>query len=169
MITIKTFHKDQWEKLKDGIMNIESRCFPKELEMNEEEVSRDCCSNDSVVFIAFDGDSVVGVIYANQLNGKSDDWIDIEFDIQAYKNIDKKVAYICSVGVLPEYRGMGIAKLLKLRMQHELKKQGYEYVLSHSNAGAMTRIDEMLGATIIEENKNWGGSSETHYLTEKKL
>ena len=48
MITIKRFTPDQWESLKDGIMNIENNCFPKELKSNEEDAKKDCCSKDSV-------------------------------------------------------------------------------------------------------------------------
>ena len=60
-------------------------------------------------------------------------------------------------------------KKMKQKMNKALKDSGYEYILSHSNAGAMVHLDESFGAKILKEEKNWGGSKETHYLTETKL
>jgi len=166
---IKRFYPEQWSLFKDGIMYVENRCFPSELAMTEEEVFRDCCSKDSVVFLALDDDKVIGAIYVNSLNDKDSDWLDGCWNPQEYAHIDKKVAYISSVGVLPEYQNKGIGKLLRYEVSNALKELGYEYIVSHSNSGAMTHIDESLGAVILEENKNWGGANETHYLTEMKL
>ena len=166
MIEIKRFTPDKWESLKDQILNIEN-CFPKELGADEVETKKWCCANDAVVFLAFDGDKVIGDIYAGGLDPKDENWEVDEW--KEYKNLDKKVAYIYSVGVLPEYRNRGIAKELKIKTNDVLREQGYEYVLGHSNEGSMTRISLSLGAKIIMEEKDLCGSGETHYLTEMEL
>ena len=166
MITIKRFTPDQWELLKDQILNIEN-CFPEELGADEVETKKWCCANDAVVFLAFDGDEIVGDIYAGGLDPKDENWEVGEWD--DYEHLDKKVAYIYSVAVLPDYRYQGIAKSLKIKMNETLKELGYDYVLGHSNEGGMTRISLSLGAKILKKEENICGSSETHYLTETGL
>jgi ribosomal protein S18 acetylase RimI-like enzyme len=166
---IKLFKPEEWETYKSDILNIESKCFPSELAMNEEEVKRDCCSEDSIVLLAFEDDRLVGAMYAGSLNDKDTEWLDGCWNPQTYEHIKEKVAYISSIGVLPEYQNRGIAKKFKENMNQILKKLGYRYVLSHSNEGAMTHLDELFGAKIIDTKHNWGGSKETHHLTETKL
>ena len=166
---IKRFNGNEWIFYKAGLLSIEEKCFPKELAMNEQEVEVDCCSDDSFVFLAIDDGGVVGAIYATPLYPHDSLWSDGKWNISDYEHIGDKVAYVCSVGVLPEYRCLGIAKKMKQKMNKALKDSGYEYILSHSNAGAMVHLDESFGAKILKEEKNWGGSKETHYLTETKL
>ncbi|MBF0553675.1 MAG: GNAT family N-acetyltransferase [Nitrospirae bacterium] len=163
---IKKFNPFDWPVQKDGIMHVERECFPPELYMSEEETKESICDENCYAYLAFDGDKIIGNSYGNLLSSVNENWFEGHWDPKTYLNYGKKVMYITSTGVLPEYRGKGVARRLKYAMLQDLKKDGFNYVIGHSHAGTMVTINKLFNAEIIQEFPKWFGSKWTNYLYE---
>ena len=166
---IRKFDPNEWESLKEGILNIEKQCFDEALEMTEDEVKDSVCSDDAIVFLAFDGETLVGTSYMNSLDDKDADWFDGYWNPKEYAHYGEGVIYITSTAVLPEYQFRGVAQKIKVAIFEYLKNTDYKYIVGHCHEGAMVHINEKSGGTIVSEHKNWYGGDSTHYLVEIKL
>jgi predicted GNAT family acetyltransferase len=171
-IEIVRFYPGDWEKYKEGLMELERLSFEDpELCMTEEE-TKECMVDDPDLYgyIALDGDKVVGETYGNILQ-KTDkeNFFEGHWDPTTYRHYDKKTMYVTSTATHPDYRGQGIAKKLKYAMYQDLKKDSFVYCIGHSNEGIMTEIYQWFNGTIVEAFPNWYGSEETHMLTEVEI
>jgi ribosomal protein S18 acetylase RimI-like enzyme len=171
-IKVIRFYPADWDKYRDDLMALENASFDDpELCMTEEE-KKECMVDDPDVYayIALDGERVIGETYGNILQKTDkDEFFEGHWDPATYQHFDKKTLYITSTATLPEYRGKGIAKLLKYEMFKDLKQDGFEYAIGHSNDGIMTAINEWFNGTNIGKFEHWYGSEETHNLMEMDL
>ena len=170
-ITVVRFFPKDWEKHRDGLMELENASFDDpELCMTEEEKEECMTDPDVYAYIALDGERVVGETYGNILQKTDkDEFFEGHWDPASYVHYDKKTLYITSTATHPDYRGHGIAKMLKYEMFKDLKKDGFEYAIGHSNDGAMTAIESWFNGELIGTFEHWYGSEETHNLMEVDL
>lgn len=66
-------------------------------------------------------------------------------------DFETKIAYISLVGVLPEFRGMGIAKICMSQAINVAKEKGMKRIMIHSNNPVAVKIYNDLGFHIIED------------------
>jgi len=171
MIEYKKFNKNDWNKYKKGLMELEEASFnDSELCMDEEETKECMIDMDCYAYIALENGKIIGCTYGNILQEIDKDYFFAGYyDPKTYKHYDKKTLYITSTAVHPDYRGKGIAKQLKYTMFKDLKKYKFEYVIGHSKSGTMTSINEWFNGKSIEVYPHWEGSNETHKLVEVNL
>jgi len=170
-IEIKRFYPEDWDTYKEGLMTLENASFDDpELCMTEEE-NKECMTDPEVyAYMALDGDRVVGLTYGNVLQKTDkDEFFEGHWEPKSYRHYDQPTLYITSTATLPEYRGMGIAKKLKYKMFCDLKENGFEYAIGHSNQGTMCAINSWFNGEVIETFEHWYGSEETHDLMEVDL
>ena len=78
--------------------------------------------------------------------------------------------YAFSTTVLPEYRGLGIAKLLLAYTHGNLRNEGiHSRVIGHATSDAMRRVRLDLGAKILNRHENWYESGRVAYFYEHYL
>ena len=66
-------------------------------------------------------------------------------------DFETKIAYISLVGDLPEFRGMGIAKICMSQAINVAKEKGMKRIMIHSNNPVAVKIYNDLGFHIIED------------------
>jgi ribosomal protein S18 acetylase RimI-like enzyme len=69
--------------------------------------------------------------------------------------------YLESFAVLPKYRGMGIGSALVNELVKTAKRDGYMFIVGHYNSTSLNVLTQ-LGADVIEEVEDWGGTGETY-------
>lgn len=92
--------------------------------------------------------------------------------------ISHDILYVFSLAVLPEYRGLGYAKILKSYFLGHIKsltmtldamgKIGVRKIIGHANQQAMC-LNSMFGAEVICPFHNWYDTGETAFLYEINL
>lgn len=83
---------------------------------------------------------------------------------QAYQRDD--VFYVYSIAILPEFQGKGLAKILKAYSLGMIFGEGFKAVIDHAHEGASLHLNQLFGARVISEHRNWYETGETYYLNE---
>ncbi len=83
--------------------------------------------------------------------------------------VDRKILYVWSFTVKPEFQGQNIGFKLASSFTNLAKRLGYEKILGAAKEGASIHINEKLGAKIIKPLENWADTGTTHYLYELNL
>lgn len=78
----------------------------------------------------------------------------------------KKTIYIYSTGILKQYQGMGLGRVLKAYFHGLAFGAGYDLIIGHSTTDVILAHNKCFGARIIEEFKDWYGTGRTAYLYE---
>lgn len=76
---------------------------------------------------------------------------------------------LCSLAVLPEYEGQGIATELMEMIISDSKQKGYTAIYSHAHEGASEHLHKKLGGKEILKRENWGNTGETYILYKIEL
>ncbi len=106
---------ENWDEIKKAIMNIEKRCFDKNIRQSAEELGRSFNNEDGICMTYRKDGKVVGYLTS---------WPEDEY----FEHGDEDTLYIESWAVLPEERGKGIGKLFLKIVEQEAKKRGYDFI-----------------------------------------
>jgi hypothetical protein len=129
--------------------------FEPELQLDIEEKA-ELFNQCEVTFMTVNG-QLAGEIYSINvpdliLEGVEDP--DDQKIIDDIKYIDD-ASYLHSTSILPEYRGLHLAKAFKAFHNGKLAGMGYKNVVGHSTSKEMHQINEALGAVHIRNHENW--------------
>ncbi len=157
-----------WERLEDSLMNIERSCFHPNIQETAETKREMLEMEDTIAFVAEVDRKTVGESYGFPLRNVIN--LPGAFVLsQRYLGKRVKALYHYSIGVLPEYQGMGIGKALKRATILEAKRQGYRFLVGHAKEGAALELNKKLGARVTESYDDWFNTGNTHYLYELDL
>jgi Acetyltransferases len=72
--------------------------------------------------------------------------------------------YLCSLAVLPEYEGQGIATEFMTMLIEDAKHKGYTAIYSHAHEGASAHLHKKFGGKELLRRENWYSTGATHIL-----
>jgi ribosomal protein S18 acetylase RimI-like enzyme len=176
-----TIFDDVIKRCVGDLLRIEEKCFHPNLQETWDD-KVDLLENSISYFLAFDGEwqtgRVIGEIFAIALKDVpvEEDDLSKEKEGEYWKTLKvsylrEPVAYIYSIGVLPDYQGQGIAKRLMVNLLRDLKDDGadYTHVISHCRNGASMTIHGMFGFDVLHRVTNWYDVREDYTCVELKL
>lgn len=149
-------------------MELETECFDPNIRETTKSKRRLLTLDETIAFVAFDGDRVVGEAYGLSM-AKYKGFPDSQKLVRYYKKSGVEAMYLISLAVLPRYRNVGLGKALKISLMKEAKKLGYDVIVSHAREGAALELNKRLGARVIKPYPDWFGTGETYYLCEIDL
>ena len=158
---------------KPDLMEMEEKCFAPSIRGDWEEIESLIKSSVSCYFVLDRSVKIVGIAYAIPMEEEADiDRDDPHYDygmktIQKYNM--KKVAYLYSISVHPEYQGKDLAKRLMIEIIADCKAQGYDVLLSHAKEGGSLHLHDFFGGAHIDAVDNWYDTGATHTLCEINL
>lgn len=121
--------KSNWELYKKGILEIEKLCFSKEyakLVQNEFQIKKTVFADRNIVLIAEYKGSVIGALYGRPSIELYDE------KGSHYISNDAFTYYIESIGVSPEFQGIGVSSKLRDELMITAKKEGFKFIEEHS-------------------------------------
>jgi GNAT superfamily N-acetyltransferase len=161
---------------KPDLMEMEEKCFAPSIQGDWEEIRSLIEGSISCMFVIDRSrhgvDEIcgkfVGSAYAIPMEKEED--IDKDDPHRSYwlktirKYQFKKVAYLYSISVHPDYSGKDLAKRMMIAIIADCKAQGYDVLLSHAKDGASLHLHDFFGGIHINSVRNWYDTGATHTL-----
>jgi len=140
------------QRILQVLEEIEKKCFPSELQESAEEI-KEHFKTKGIQLIVKEDDKIVG--YLTSLPAK-------EIDFAKKEHQTKDTLWIWSVDILPEKRGLKIAKMLYDKLIEEAKKRKYRKLVGvvRVNQHLSDVLQKRMGWKFIERYENWYGSGE---------
>lgn len=92
---------------------------------------------------------------------------DIGEDLEGCQNYQRSdCLYVYSIAILLGFQGRGLAKVLKAYSLGLAFGKGFTSVIDHAHEGASLYLNQLFGAKVISEHKDWYETGETYYLNE---
>ena len=157
------------ESLKDGLMEMEEKCFPESIQGDWSEI-RGLIESSVSCYFFIDLESVEIIASAYAISMEKEEDIDKSDPHYAYwletikKYEGQKVAYLYSISVLPSHSGKDLAKRLMIELLADCKAKGYDVLLSHAKEGASLHLHDFFGGIHINSVENWYDTGATHTL-----
>ena len=169
---IVPYTEELWHKKSVAmtLMSIEHRCFPVELQEDEED-KKSLLDRAVSAFLVMDNHgSIRAECYALDKNDEDVDEEDGRYLNHIFNlcNINHGV-YGYSIAVMPEYQGKGYAEWLLMRTLLDCKEKGYKVLYTNARAGGSSHLQEFFGAELVETRHNWFGSGEDFSLYKHDL
>ena len=157
------------ESLKDGLMEMEEKCFPESIQGDWSEI-RGLIESSVSCYFFIDLESVEIIASAYAISMEKEEDIDKSDPHYAYwletikKYEGQRVAYLYSISVLPSHSGKDLAKRLMIELLADCKAKGYDVLLSHAKEGASLHLHDFFGGIHINSVGNWYETGATHTL-----
>jgi N-acetylglutamate synthase-like GNAT family acetyltransferase len=151
---------------KDDLMKLESVAFHPDIQ-EEWDDKLELLQNAVCVLLCVSSRKIVGEAYTVDSVALMNDGEDT--DSQHLNEIallmeQENAVYLCSLAVLPEYEGIGIANEFMKMLIHDAKHKGYTAIYSHAHEGASAHIHEKFGGKEVLRRENWYDTGATHIL-----
>ena len=92
----------------------------------------------------------------------------IDEEVEDVDMTDEDSIYCSSTAILPEFRGLGLAKLLKAYWLGIVSRD-FKFVTGHATSDAMKEINRLFGAEFGPAHAGWYGTDRTAYFYRIKL
>jgi hypothetical protein len=78
----------------------------------------------------------------------------------------KQAIYIYSTGILKQFQGLGLSKVLKAYFHGLVFGARYDLIIGHATTPQMLDINKAFGARVVQEFQNWYDTGRKAYLYE---
>ena len=152
---------------KDDLMKLEEVAFHPDIREDWED-KLELLENAVCVLLCCADKKIVGEAYTidaeNLFNSEADDDDSNHLNDIARLMEKENAVYLCSLAVLPEYEGQGIATEFMQTLIADAKHKGYTAIYSHAHEGASAHIHEKFGGKELLRRENWFDTGATHIL-----
>jgi GNAT superfamily N-acetyltransferase len=150
---------EDWNEIKDQIMEIENSAFEEGVRQSEEDLGE-----------TFTYERAIGLVVLKKGDGKIVGYtVGAPLEWYSYLDFDecygkRNSFYIESTAVLPTNQGKGIGKLMEEILIEEVRKANYERITCHSTNNMIRHINEKFGFRIIGFVRKWVGNRNAWYM-----
>ena len=111
--------------------------------------------------------TLIGEIYSTPAEKEIDPDDEGYADIAPYRN--RSAAYVSSTGILSQFQGLGLSKVLKAYHLGRIRQAGYRYAIGHAKHPASVALNVGFGAKLLARHPNWYDTGELYQFYELKL